>query len=200
MWACSGTTSFWKGSWAVINWKCPPFFATMHSCTASKNCMAISWLYILLIDYGRQVYYWKIPENILPCMRQEDVEPLGISGKMISLLQPAPATGVIVLASCVSECVSVCLCVSLSEANEQMYSLEFLYVSHVEGYLGQGQGNRSKGQGHQVKNIFSMRFHSNSEEARKWLRKQMRQMKPAFLHQAYLELVHIQLHIYECWG
>ncbi len=26
MWACSGTTSYWKGSWAVINWKCPPFF------------------------------------------------------------------------------------------------------------------------------------------------------------------------------
>ncbi len=28
----------------------------------------------------------------------------------------------------------------------------------------------------------------------------MRQMKLAFLQQAYLELVHIQLHIYKCWG
>ena len=25
MWACSGTTSCLKGSWAVFNWKCPPF-------------------------------------------------------------------------------------------------------------------------------------------------------------------------------
>ncbi len=28
IWACSGTTSYLKGSWAVIDWKCPPFFAT----------------------------------------------------------------------------------------------------------------------------------------------------------------------------
>ncbi len=26
MWACSGSTSYWKGSWAVITWTCPPFF------------------------------------------------------------------------------------------------------------------------------------------------------------------------------
>ncbi len=32
-------------------------FATMHSCTPSNNCMTISRFYILLIDYGRQVYY-----------------------------------------------------------------------------------------------------------------------------------------------
>ena len=25
MWACSGTTSYWKGSLAVFNWKCPLF-------------------------------------------------------------------------------------------------------------------------------------------------------------------------------
>ncbi len=32
MWACSGTTSYWKGSWAVINWKCPPFFRKQFCC------------------------------------------------------------------------------------------------------------------------------------------------------------------------
>ena len=45
-----------------------PNFATMHSCTPSKNCMAMIWFYILLIDYGRQVYCWKMIENILQCI------------------------------------------------------------------------------------------------------------------------------------
>ena len=31
--------------------------STMHACIPSKNCMAIARFYILLIDYGRQVYY-----------------------------------------------------------------------------------------------------------------------------------------------
>ncbi len=43
-------------------WNC------MHSCTPSKNGMAISWFYILLIDYGRQVYCWTIPETIQLCI------------------------------------------------------------------------------------------------------------------------------------
>ena len=34
--------------------------SSMHSCTPSKNCMAMIWFYILLIDCRRQVYYWKI--------------------------------------------------------------------------------------------------------------------------------------------
>ncbi len=42
-------------------------FATMHSCTPSNNYMGISQFYLLLIDYGRQVYYWKITENIRLC-------------------------------------------------------------------------------------------------------------------------------------
>ncbi len=44
----------------------------MHSYTPSNNCMAISRFYILLIDYGRQVYYWYITENILQCTMKPD--------------------------------------------------------------------------------------------------------------------------------
>ncbi len=51
-------------------------FATMHSCTPSKNCMAMNWFYILLIDYGRQVYCWKMAENILQCRRTIDTQVL----------------------------------------------------------------------------------------------------------------------------
>ncbi len=32
MWACSETNSYWKGSWVVINWKCPPFFFLQNKC------------------------------------------------------------------------------------------------------------------------------------------------------------------------
>ena len=40
-------------------------FVTMHSCTPSKNCMAMVYCYILLIDYGRQVYCWVMTEIVL---------------------------------------------------------------------------------------------------------------------------------------
>ncbi len=53
----------------------------------------------------------------------------------------------------------VCVSVSLSRPNEQTYRLEFWHVGQVEGYLSQVWRSRSKvkGQGHQVKNRFSMR-------------------------------------------
>ena len=35
----------------------PVYRFTMHSCTPSKNCMAMIGFYILLIDCVRQVYY-----------------------------------------------------------------------------------------------------------------------------------------------
>ncbi len=34
MWTCSGTNSYWKGSWAVFNWKCPPFLMHRSICHA----------------------------------------------------------------------------------------------------------------------------------------------------------------------
>ena len=33
----------------------------------SKNCMAITQFYILLIDYGKQVYYWNMTKHIQLC-------------------------------------------------------------------------------------------------------------------------------------
>ena len=48
------------GNWS-LRWKTRKLdchnFATMHSCTQSKKCMAMIQLYILLIDCGRPVYY-----------------------------------------------------------------------------------------------------------------------------------------------
>ena len=36
-------------------------------CMTSNDCMAMDRFYILLIDYGTQVYYWKITKNIQQC-------------------------------------------------------------------------------------------------------------------------------------
>ncbi len=35
MWAYTGTTSYWKGSLAVINWKCPPFLIHIRDIIAT---------------------------------------------------------------------------------------------------------------------------------------------------------------------
>ncbi len=43
MWACSGTTSYWKGSWAVINRKCPPLIK-----------VGVSFLYKYFVDLNFQ--------------------------------------------------------------------------------------------------------------------------------------------------
>ena len=49
-------------------------------------------------------------------------------------LHPASATGVIVLTSCVCECVCV---LPLSRPNGQRYGPEFWGVDQMEGYVGQ---------------------------------------------------------------
>ncbi len=45
MWACSGTTSYWKGPWAVSNWKCPPFFGLRAEIFLGDQFYC--WLYII---------------------------------------------------------------------------------------------------------------------------------------------------------
>ncbi len=79
--------------------RCPDKFATMHSCTPSNNCMAISRFYILLIDYWRQVYYWYIAKNIQLCKLPdmswiicEDLNELLRIFRACSL-DPAPSNG-----------------------------------------------------------------------------------------------------------
>ncbi len=52
MWACFGTTSYWKGSWAVVNWKCPAFL--QYDCLAkadNKYCTLPVWCPVLGVVY-----------------------------------------------------------------------------------------------------------------------------------------------------
>ena len=66
--------------WHHIN-----LYNSMHSCTPSKSCMAMIWFYILLIDYGRQVYCWKIAENILQCRVKLETFPVWLATNTLTV-------------------------------------------------------------------------------------------------------------------
>ncbi len=65
MWAYPGTTSYWKGSRALINWKCPPFFG----CGLWK-------LFPIIVEWRkfREVHMHKSC-NEFPCLIKKDRGP-----------------------------------------------------------------------------------------------------------------------------
>ncbi len=84
----------------IVRWCWREHCDTVDSYTPSKNCMAMIWFYILLIDYGRQVYCWKMAKNILQCilMHCEYCLTLGVCSCPVSrwfnrlcVLNPGPA-------------------------------------------------------------------------------------------------------------